>query len=397
MPLIRMLSAAALVALLALTPAAQAKVSSFAVASQPAPPNTPEIVSTGHHGRTLVFTQEESVGFADLTDPAAPVVDTALVPAGGAVTSVAVRPKEDYALAAVQRAGTDVVLIIDMATRSVVDTIDVAEGPDAVDISPDGEWGAVAIENEGAGQGSIEILDLGAKAPTAWTATNRPIPADPDLLVPGDVQPEYVDINDRNVAAVTLQENNAVAIVDLPSQTVTDVWSAGTVNRLADIFNDGNIAFDDPYSAPRIPDGVAWTRKGEAVVLANEGEADLTGGRSFSIHRPDGTLIFDDGGATEREAAARGLYNDGRSDNKGIELENVDVGRMRGDDYAFVASERGHFLAVWNINSLSSPSLVDLVPTGDEPEGILALERRGLIVTADEEGGTLTVIEARGG
>src|SRR6201999_3656874 len=88
--------------------------------------------------------------------------------------------------------------------------------------------------------------------PSTWRVDPIEIPADPDMLYPTDPEPEYSDIAADNTAAVTLQENNAVALVDLdasPDPVITDIWSAGTVNRLADLTNNGRAEFTQPFSS----------------------------------------------------------------------------------------------------------------------------------------------------
>ena len=48
------------------------------------------------------------------------------------------------------------------------------------------------------------------------------------------------------------------------------------------------------------------------------------GGRGFSIHADDGSVIYDSGNLTEEIAAELGYYPDGRSDDKGTEPETVE-------------------------------------------------------------------------
>ena len=66
-------------------------------------------------------------------------------------------------------------------------------------------------------------------APNAWqtrdvalTSLVMPYPTDPE--------PEYVSINDNNVAVITLQENNHIALVDLVTGTVTRDFTAGSTS-----------------------------------------------------------------------------------------------------------------------------------------------------------------------
>ena len=79
--------------------------------------------------------------------------------------------------------------------------------------------------------GHVAIFDLGSDG--------RPANCDAARLVqviglaavaPDDPEPEFVDVNSANVAAVTLQENNEVVLIDLASGRVTGHFSAGAVD-----------------------------------------------------------------------------------------------------------------------------------------------------------------------
>ena len=124
-----------------------------------------------------------------------------------------------------------------------------------VTFTPDGTMVVVANEGEpdnycavGAGdpEGSISIIDVsnGAAAVTnadVETAGFKEFNADIDALrsagvrifgpnasVAQDLEPEYVAIDaDSTTAWVSLQENNAFAVVDLASATVTDILPLG--------------------------------------------------------------------------------------------------------------------------------------------------------------------------
>ncbi|MEK8108470.1 hypothetical protein NKG94_32760 [Micromonospora sp. M12] len=97
------------------------------------------------------------------------------------------------------------------------------------------------------------------------------------LAAPTDPEPEYVSINSRNQLAVTLQENNGVALVDLPSGRITTVFSAGTatINGI-DTRKDGVIDLTGSITdVPREPDAVAWV---DDRYLATANEGDWHGG-----------------------------------------------------------------------------------------------------------------------
>lgn len=71
---------------------------------------------------------------------------------------------------------------------------------------------------------------------------------------------QYVSVNSNNIAVVTLQENNAILLIDLVTKMVTDSFTAGTVD-LKKIDIDEEDVIDQSstlYDVPREPDGVAW-------------------------------------------------------------------------------------------------------------------------------------------
>lgn len=229
------------------------------------------------------------------------------------------------------------------------------------------------------------------------------------LFYPGDPQPEFVAARGSRVA-VTLQENNGFAIIDLstPSAPTRDVFDAGIVSdRRADLVDDARIAFQqkyptdappaEPAAGARIPDAIAWDAAGSQVFMANEGEFDYTGGRGWSAFSDGGGLLWDDEGLLEREAVKRGYYPDGRSDAKGIEPEGIATGVFGDEEFVFVTSERGSFVAVYRLVGWGRPRFVQLLPTGIGPESVLPIPRRGLLLTADEGddgNGSLSIFEA---
>ena len=66
--------------------------------------------------------------------------------------------------------------------------------------------------------------------PSNWTLTHRRPDRARRRYGPDDPEPEYVSINHFNVAAVTLQENNHIVLVHLPTARVIHDFSAGAVN-----------------------------------------------------------------------------------------------------------------------------------------------------------------------
>ena len=380
-------------------------VASFAVDGTVA-----EIVDATPDGKTLVYTDSESerVGFVDISNPAAPR-QFATLAMGGEPTSVAITPNGQWALVAVS--GPDDLAVVDLSKRSIVRRIPLFGQPDCVAINRTGRFAAIAIENErdedvNDGEmpqdppGFLVIVSLSGP-PRSWTMRDVSLTGIANRF-PTDPEPEFVTIRKDDVAAVTLQENNWVVLVQLATGEIVGGFAAGTSTHAADLQEDDQISFSDTLTnARREPDGIAWTPGGR-LATANEGDYDLdlgdgefTGGRDFTLFRTDGTIDFEPGSSLEEAAADGGLYDDDRSENSGCEFEGVAVGEYAARPYLFVGSERCDFVGVYRLDDESAPELVQLLPTGDRPEGLLAIPHRKLFVTANEGDGTLSIFQFR--
>ena len=359
-----------------------------------------EIVAASTDGLTLIYTNspQGEIGFIDISSPASPAPGGSLA-MGGEPTSVTVLGAN--ALVAVNTSANFVnssgkLVVVNIATRAVVAELALPGQPDSVAVSRDGKYVAVVIENErdedlGDGAppqlpaGSLVIVDSVGSA-SGWKSRTVNLTGIADLFAT-DPEPEYVDINADNLAVVTLQENNHIALVDLRTGTVTRHFSAGSVSLAQVDATDerrNRVSFTESVSdVPREPDGVSWISANQ-FVTANEG--DLAGGsRSFTVFNRDGSLAFDSGNALEHLMARIGHYNDRRSDAKGNEPENAEFGRFEGTDYLFVASERSSVLAVYDLSTANSPVFKQVLPAGVGPEGVLAIPARNLLVAASEE------------
>ena len=382
------------------------RVSTFAVCSQvgasceSAATTAAEIVAASADGMTLIYSNSPKgeIGFVDITDVKAPKALGALA-MGGEPTSVTVLGTN--ALVAVNTS-TDFInvsgklVVVDIATRKEVASIPLPGQPDSVAVSKDGKYITVVIENErneglngGAmpqlPAGSLVIVDV-AGAPGTWKTRTVSLTGLEGMLYPTDPEPEYVDINEANVAVVTLQENNHIALVDLATGTITKHFSAGSVNLTQVDLTDKrpNVVDFSESQANRLrePDGVTWISRTQ-FVTANEG--DLNGGsRSFTVFNTDGSVAYEAGNSLEHLMARIGHTNDKRSDAKGNEPENAEFGRFEGTDYLFVASERSSALVVYDLSKANAPAYKQVLPAGLAPEGVLAIPSRGLLITASE-------------
>lgn len=381
------------------------RLSTFAICSQlgssceSATPVNAEIVAASSDGMTLIYTSglSQQVGFVDITNPDTPV-GLGSLNMGGEPTSVAV--VGTFALVAVNTSPSFVapsgkLVVVDIATRTTVAELDLGGQPDSVAVSKDGRYAAIAIENErdeglngGAipqlPAGSLAIIDL-VGAPTAWTRRNVSL-AGLATLFGSDPEPEYVSINDDNIAVVTLQENNHIALVNLATGAVTGHFSAGSVTLGAVDLTDERpnlIQFNQTQSNRlREPDGVTWVSK-TRFATANEG--DLSGGsRGFTIFNDDGSVAYDAGMDLEYHLARIGHTNDRRNDAKGSEPENVAFGRFGSTDYLFVAAERSSVVAVYDMSQATTPVYKQALPGALSPEGLVTIPSRGLIISASE-------------
>ncbi|MBC7267379.1 MAG: esterase-like activity of phytase family protein [Streptomyces sp.] len=389
----------------------------------PATETVAEISAVSEDGRTLVHTDAAArrIGFLDISDPGAPrgLGTLSLARLGDAEdepTSVSVVGQ--YVLVVVNTSASPTepsgrLDVISLRDRERVASLDLGGQPDSIVVSEDKRYAAVAIENERdedatppggkkgdlpqAPAGFVQIIDLGAAAaPAKWRVrtvplTNAdgsalPVLADAGITEPTDPEPEYVSVNGRNQLALTLQENNGVVLIDLPTGRITRAFSAGTATVDGiDTVEDGTIDLTGSITGvPREPDALGWI---DDRYLATANEGDWRGGtRGWSVFDSrTGKVVWDAGNSFERIAVSHGLYDDDRSENKGTEPEGLAVAEYDGVRYAFVGSERGNFVAVYDITRPTRPVFRQVLPTTNGPEGLLPIPSRGLLAVSSEE------------
>ena len=356
-----------------------------------------EISAVSTDGNTVISTDSpgERLGFIDITDPAHPK-PTGTFALPGEPTSVAVY--QNYVLAVVNTSEdfvntSGVLEIIDLATRTKVHEIPLKGQPDSIAVAPSGRYLVIAIENErdedvNDGEipqqpaGFLQVIDI-KKDVKSWAATPVELTGIATVAA-SDPEPEYVSINGKDEAVVTLQENNHIALVDLERKKVVKDFSAGQVELSGvDTVEDGTIAQDDSITVRREPDGVTWIDD-NTFATANEGDY-VGGSRGFTVWKRNGEVSYDAGNSFDRLAAAHGLYPEGRSDAKGTEPENVAFGRFDGKPVLFVNSERGNFVAAYDISKPKAPQFLQILPTTNGPEGVTTVPSRNLLVVSSEE------------
>lgn len=184
-----------------------------------------------------------------------------------------------------------------------INSVQVGALPDMVTFTPDGSKVIVANEgepdddyiNDPEGTVSIINLDYGVNSLTNANVTEVNFSAyngldlspirifGPGASVAQDLEPEYIAVSDDSSTAwVTLQENNAIAIIDLLSATVTDLVPLGTKNygviqNAIDASNKDDAINIKPWPVVGMymPDAIAsYEVDGETYLLiANEGDA----------------------------------------------------------------------------------------------------------------------------
>lgn len=381
----------------------------------PATETVAEISTVTPDGNTVIYTDAAAkrIGFVDIRYP--------LKPAGLGTLSLAelghaddqptsVAAQGEFVLVVVDTTGGDFanpsgrVDIVRVADRTRVRSIDLGGQPDSITISPDGSFAAIAMENQrdeeftpqGGEEGDLpqpptgflQLLTL-TGAPAAWTA--RKVDLDVEqaraagLDTPEDLEPEYVSINARGQVALTLQENNGIAIIDGKTGTVSNIFTAGTqaVDGI-DTAEDASIDQRGSIEAtPREPDAIGWIGDGH-VATANEG--DWKGGtRGWTIFdAATGAVVWDAGNSFEQIAVRTGLHIEGRAESKGPEPEGLAITEIGGRPTALVASERSNFVAAYDVSDPSAPVFRQILPTTPGPEGVLAIPSRDLLVISSE-------------
>jgi hypothetical protein len=354
-----------------------------------------EIIAASEDGTLLVYTDSprKRIGFIDITDPRQPKAAGAMA-MGGEPTSVKIVGERAFVAVNTSESFTrpsGKLVVVDPKARSIVSECALPGQPDSIAV--DGGVLAIAIENERdekVNDGALPQMPAGALMTMAMgtdavvdCAALRTVDVTGLAAVAGDdPEPEYVDVSPDGKIVVTLQENNHLLVVDGKTGKVAANVSAGTVDLAGiDTKKDGTITLSGSMSGvAREPDAVHWV-DGNRFVTANEG--DWKGGsRGFTIFNRDGTVSYESGPSFEHEIVSLGHYPESRN-KKGVEVEGVEVARYGSDNLIFVGSERASVVGVYR-DTGSAPELLQILPTGIGPEGLVAIPSRNLFVATSE-------------
>ena len=362
-----------------------------------------EIVDVSRDGKQLIYTDASNgeIGFVDITRPDKPMAQGVLA-VGGEPTSLAIL--DPLVLAAVDTSASFIdpsgkLLVVDRKTRSIVAQYDLPGQPDSVALAPDRKRAAIVIENERDEDrndgllpqypsGALLIVDLQGSANNWVISTADLSPVAANAVDGSDLEPEFLDINERNEAVVTFQENNHIAIVDLRTGKTINNFSAGSAELSnVDTNEDDLITLDSQITRRREPDSVTWIDK-DTFATANEGDyedaqGEEGGSRGFTVFRKNGSVAYESAESFEHLLVSAGHYNEGRSENKGVEPEAVEFGKFGREDLLFVGSERSNAVGIYEMKR-GKPELLQVVPTGIRPEGLKAIPQRDLFVASTE-------------
>jgi DNA-binding beta-propeller fold protein YncE len=391
----------------------------------------------------------------------------------GSINSVAIHNGiAAFAIENSTRSNNGVVVLYDTVSRTQLGgAISVGALPDMLTFTPDGSrllvanegtpdaYGALLSTTPGGTRsygaapndpaGSVSIINMATRAVTTVglagvTQTGSNIRTNTGM----DFEPEYIAVNAAGTRAwVTLQEANAVGVLNLQTQSFEKIVGLGVKdfnvpgNNIDPRNNDTateatliNVKAKGLY----MPDGVAAYESGGKtyLVMANEGdfreddgdrstasntygatgdlanlrvsntdssnlegELYVAGARSFTIRDADGNLVWDSGDTLDREAIKLGIYDDGRSRDKGVEPEGVELITIGGRQYAVVGLERTKqaALAIFDITNPNQGSFVTMLTSATDraPEGLEGFVMDGFhyIAFSNEGTNTTTLIQ----
>lgn len=341
-----------------------------------------------------------------------------------------------------------------------INSVTVGALPDMLTFTPDGSKLLVANEATPTvygnpaldPAGSVSIINMATRSVVATAGLSGVATSGSYLRTTTgmDFEPEYIAVNAAGTKAyVSLQEANGMGVLDLNTNSFASVIGLGAkdFNVAANAIDPNDRDYLVGSTGPTKtelrtvavkglyqPDGMAAYQAGNKtyIVMANEGDTreddgdkarastisgttnDLKrlnisapdsspgnlvtfGARSFSIRDEAGNIVFDSGKQLDAEAIARGIYDDTRSDDKGVEPEGVELMTIGGRTYAFIGLERTTkaAVAIYDVTDPSSASFMDMIVTDGDiaPEGIKGFTAGGVhyLAIANEVSNTTTV------
>lgn len=292
----------------------------------------------------VVNAQAPGIEVLDVADPTVPtkVAFLDVSSLGGVANSVAVS-KGILAVAIEGFTKTDpgVAAFFDTATLALLGTAPTGAQPDMITFTPNGRFALTANEGEPSDdytidpEGSVTFIELAGRRVRrsvtarfdAWIGQEDALRASgvriygPGANAAQDFEPEYIAFSqDGRTAYVALQENNAIAVLDVDRRRFTDIRPLGfkdhslAANALDASDRDGGIVITTwPLFGMFQPDAIASYKVNgrDYLVTANEGDSRDWAGLSESKRVKD--LVLDPTafptGSTLRKDANLGRLN----------------------------------------------------------------------------------------
>ncbi len=308
----------------------------------------------------------------------------------GDMTSVAVSPDCTMIAVAIQaekynaNGRVAVFKCNDDGTLKFIQTIETGVQPDMVTFTPDGS--KILTANEGEPRegytsedpkGTITIIDVGTKTPinidfTSYdTAEERQSLVDKGIIIKKntnpsvDFEPEYI-VCTNNKAYVTIQESNAVAVIDINTNKVTGIHSLGFED-----YSKVSVDIDkkDEKYVPKTYESLRGIRMADAIsvytvngidyiITANEGD-----GREWGDYINEKEVNFKDG-----ETSPTGKIT---AENSGLTGKVV---FFNTEDYDGLNSENDYIFGGRSVTmfKVEDDSIEEVFTSGDDFENITA-------------------------
>ena len=286
-----------------------------------------EIVAYDSASQRLFASNSEAneIDVVDFSDPASPSLLSPIdISQYGAINSVAVY--DGVVAAAIENDNKQQPGVIVFFDTDGNELSQVTAGalPDMVTFTPDGQTVLVANEGEPSDdytddpEGSISVIDVSGGVAnvtqadvqtadfTSFNADSAQLVADnirifgPGATVAQDLEPEYITVSpDGSTAYATCQENNAVAVIDIATATVTSLIPLG----LKDHSQPGN--------------GLDGENDSDQIRIANY--------PIFGMYQPDAIASYEVGGVTYLVTANEGDAREYDAYEEESDLEDLDL------------------------------------------------------------------------
>ncbi|MFL9844412.1 choice-of-anchor I family protein [Flavobacterium rhizosphaerae] len=369
----------------------------------------------------------------DFSNPEAPsTISSVDMNTYGGVTSVAVMNGIVAVASPNANEQLDGTVVFFDTNGTFIKQVGVGALPDNVSFSPDGTKVLTANEGQPSDdytvdpEGSVSIIDItggienltdanvntlfftayNGQEETLWAQGVRKVKATSTLSQ--DFEPEYITCSDDSAKAwVALQENNAIAEIDLTTGAISSVWGLGTKDMslpgngfdISDKSDEILIA-NWPVNTFFTPDGIGhYSVNGtNYIVTANEGdekdysgfsERTTIGDESYNLDAtafPQAEMLknkFNAGrlrvtnvnGMNDAGTAYEEIYGMGA---RSFSIFNADTGEMvfdSGDDFEMYTAEA--FTDIFNADNEDNEQKGRSRAKGPEPEGIAIAQMMG--------------------